>query len=170
MLVKNRDAILKEWLARTLQTYPFLSSRFLLEEKDQFRNPVGHALREGLPVLLDEALGEMDMARVESVLSEIMRARAVQNFAASEAVSFILVLRAILRQSAPDTDISALEDRIDRLALVAFDLYMNCREKTYEIKANEAKRAVYVLERLKNVRVPRAASGSEAAVSSGERA
>lgn len=170
MLVKNRDAILKEWLARTLQTYPFLSSRFLLEEKDQFRNPVGHALREGLPVLLDEALGEMDMARVESVLSEIMRARAVQNFAASEAVSFILVLRAILRQSAPDTDISALEDRIDRLALVAFDLYMNCREKTYEIKANEAKRAVYVLERLKNVRVPRAASGGEAAVSSGERA
>jgi hypothetical protein len=169
MLARNRDAILKEWLARTLQTYPFLSSRFLLEEKDQFRNPVGHALREGLPVLIDEILGEMDMAKIESVLSEIMKARAVQDFTASEAVSFILGLRVILRQSAPDADISAYEDRIDRMALLAFDLYMQCRERTYEIKANEAKRTVYVLERMKNVHVPRAANG-EAAIVSGDRA
>ena len=34
----------------------------------------------------------------------------------------------------------------------AFDLFMGCREKTYEIKANEAKRRVYLLERAAGVR------------------
>ena len=35
-----------------------------------------------------------------------------------------------------------MESRIDDLALLAFDVYMNCREKLYEIKANEAKNQV----------------------------
>jgi hypothetical protein len=34
------------------------------------------------------------------------------------------------------------------MALLAFDLYMKCREKIYEIKAEEAKRRVYLLERV----------------------
>ena len=33
------------------------------------------------------------------------------------------------------------------MALLAFDLFMKCREKIYEIQAEEAKRRVYVLER-----------------------
>lgn len=122
----DRDTILKDWLARA-------------------GDPAGHGLREGLPVLLDEVLGGMDMARVESALSEIVKARAIQDCAAGEALSFIFALRGILRQP-------ALDDRIDRMALLAFDLYMACREKTYEIKANEARRSVYVLERLASER------------------
>ena len=43
---------------------------------------------------------------------------------------------------------SAVQRRIDELALLAFDLFMKCREEIYEIKAREAQRKVYVLERL----------------------
>ncbi len=51
-LVERRDAIVAEWLERTLLTYPGQTSRFLLHEKDRFRNPVGHTLRQGLPACL----------------------------------------------------------------------------------------------------------------------
>jgi len=42
-----------------------------------------------------------------------------------------------------------VQKRIDELALCAFDLFMKCREEIYEIKAREAQRKVYVLERLR---------------------
>ena len=35
-----------------------------------------------------------------------------------------------------------MESRIDDLALLAFDIYMKCREKLYDIRANEAKNQV----------------------------
>ena len=34
------------------------------------------------------------------------------------------------------------------MALLAFDLFMKCRERIYEIRANEAKRRIFVLERM----------------------
>jgi hypothetical protein len=37
-------------------------------------------------------------------------------------------------------ELSALETRIDRLALLAFDCYMKCREKIYEIRLGELRR------------------------------
>jgi hypothetical protein len=34
------------------------------------------------------------------------------------------------------------------MALLAFDLFMKCRERIYEIKANEARRRMFLLERM----------------------
>ena len=43
------------------------------------------------------------------------------------------------------------ESRIDKLAFLAFDIYMKCREKVYEIRVNEIKsereNAIKLLER-----------------------
>ena len=36
----------------------------------------------------------------------------------------------------------AFESRIDDVVLLAFDLYMGCREKIFEIRADQAKRQV----------------------------
>jgi hypothetical protein len=38
-------------------------------------------------------------------------------------------------------------DDLHRLALLAFDLYISCRERLFEIKAEEARRGRGVLER-----------------------
>ena len=46
-----------------------------------------------------------------------------------------------------DPELDLLLGRIDELALVAFDLYMKYRERTFEARAHEARRRVYVLER-----------------------
>ena len=54
-----------------------------------------------------------------------------EDFTAAQAVAFVFLLKRILRDPARD-------ERIDALALRAFDLYMQCREKIWEIKAKQA--------------------------------
>jgi hypothetical protein len=144
------DSIAQEWLQRTVATYPRQAAQLLLREKDAFRNPVGHALRQELPVLTAELLGEMDQARVSAALESIVRIRAVQNFSASESVGFVFLLKGILRErwTGREEERAAVEARIDVAALMAFDLYMKCREKIYQLVADEGRRRVAQVERI----------------------
>ena len=96
VLSEQKRALLEKWLERTLATYPSQTLRFLQGEKDRFRNPVGHTLREGLATLLDELTGEMDPAKIGPALESIVRLRAVQDFTPSQAVGFVYLLREIL--------------------------------------------------------------------------
>ncbi len=145
-----RESVVRKWLAQVLESYPEQTSRFLLNTRDPFRNPVGRALTEGLPVLVDEVCGGFDVDRLKPVLDEIVHIRAVQDFSAGQAVGFVFLLKPILfAELAPEPRImSDLEARLEWLSLVTFDLYMQCREKTWEIRVNEAKRRVYVLEKV----------------------
>jgi len=45
-------------------------------------------------------------------------------------------------------DLGALDGRIDEVALLAFDLFMRCREQMFTIKADEARRRTSLLERM----------------------
>lgn len=158
-LAAKKSTIIKEWLARTLQTYPHHTFCFLAHELDPFRNPVGHTLREGFPVLLDAVLGGMDAPRVTAVLDGIVRIRAVQDFTAGQAVAFIFVLKSVIRdelkgeiqRDAGGEDLATIEARIDQIALLGFDLFMKCRERIYEIQANEARRRIGILLRRRGV-------------------
>lgn len=142
-----REAIVREWLARVLAEYPEQSSRFFRGELDPFLNPVGRALREGLPVIFDELAGGFDLTKVTPVLDEIVHIRAVQDFSASQAVGFLFLLKPVLRKQLAGAALETLERRIDELALAAFDLYVRCREKAAEIRVQEARRRVYLLEK-----------------------
>jgi hypothetical protein len=156
VLAAGKDAIVGQWLARTLQTYPEHTSRFLGGEEDRFRNPVGYTLREALPRLFDELLGDMDAARIAPLLDGIVRIRAVQDFTAAQAVAFLFLLKKVVREAlggaAPGGvtggEVASLEERIDEMALLAFDLFVKCRERIYEIRTNEARRRVHLLERM----------------------
>jgi hypothetical protein len=147
---EQREAVVQKWLTHTLGTYPEQTARFLLETRDAFRNPVGSALKEGLPVLFDELAGLFDLERIGPPLDDIMRIRAIQEFSASQAIGFIFHLKNITREEL-DPEMpgrGALHGRIDQLALLAFDKYVKCRELTWKIQVNEAKRRVYVLEQV----------------------
>jgi hypothetical protein len=87
----------------------------------------------------------------------VVRLRAVQDFTPGEAVGFLFLLKGILRDvlgatggqlGGPPGPIEALEDRIDRLVLLGFDRYAACREQMAEIRVNEARRRLFVVERL----------------------
>jgi hypothetical protein len=153
-LANHRSAVVKKWFERLLQTYPESTTRFLSQEKDSFRNPVGHTLHEGLSALFDGLIQPTDMASLTPVLDSIVRIRAVQDFTAGQALAFPFLLKQIIRAEFTadalrySDELVAMEARIDELALLAFELFVKCREQVYGIKANEIKRRSFILERV----------------------
>jgi RsbT co-antagonist protein rsbRD N-terminal domain len=147
-----RDPILEQWIAETIHSYPPSAAPFLAGEDDPFRNPVGHTLRESLTTLFDELRGDMETDRIAPAMDAIIRIRAVQDLTASQAVGFVFLLKPILREFAPahdpvllDASLNlSLNDRIDQLALMAFDKYMQCREQLADIRVSEGRRRIHV--------------------------
>ena len=139
----NADAaILERWVAKTISSYPGATLTFLTGQGVPFRNPVGHTVRRSLSTLLEQVRGEMDESRISAALDDIIRIRAVQNLTASQAAGFVLLLKPVLREREAQTD-PVIEDRIDRVTLMAFDQYTRCREQLAEIRWNERQRMLY---------------------------
>ena len=80
-------------------------------------------------------------------LDHIIRIRSVQDFSPSEALAFIFTLKQAVRgvfkkeikEKRFREELERFESRIDRLALLAFDTYVQCREKLYELRVKEVK-------------------------------
>ncbi len=138
------DLILERWIAKAIASYPSAALPFLTGRDDPFRNPVGHTLRRTLTILLEQVCGEMDESRIAAALDDLIRIRAVQDLTPSQAVGFVFLLKPIVRQLGSEPDRASLGeqlgDRIDRLALIAFDQYMQCREQIAQIRLNERRR------------------------------
>jgi hypothetical protein len=147
-LADNREAILRRWFDIVVESYPAHSSAFLKGQRDRFRNPVGHAISEAVAIVYDQMLAEMDTTVVGEALDSIIRIRSVQDFTPADAVGWVFGLKSLIREALDErgfdgTDISGLseiEARIDRVALVAFEKYTECRERLFEVKMNDLKR------------------------------
>jgi hypothetical protein len=135
-LSRHRSAILDSWIRRTLEGYPEPAAARLLKVKDPFRNPVGATLRTGLEAILDGLLEGAAPGDLSGRLEEIVRVRAVQDLEPSRAIGFLFDLKAILRERDPESA-PALDTAIDRIALLAFDRFVACREKIYDIRVSE---------------------------------
>ncbi len=151
LLKQKASHVRKRWLDLILETYPADTQRFLREQKDRFANPVGTAFSRAVETLYHELLHGMDSEKVNASLDDIVRIRAVQDFSPARAMMFIFLLKKALREelsgeikegAAASEELLALESRVDEMALRGFDLYMNCREKVFEIRAREAKNHV----------------------------
>ncbi len=159
-IAEHRDEILERWIERVIEGYPEETARFLRSKSDRFANPVGAGLREGLTELLDGILRGDEPDQLASALDLVIRVRAVQQFAPSAAVGFVLDLKHLLREvtgvEAADA-LDALDHRIDRLGLCAFDVYMSCREQMWMIRAKEIRnQSVGIMERMQEWREKRA--------------
>jgi hypothetical protein len=145
IIEKEKGEIIKKWFEASLQAYAPDTARFYKGQKDQFANPVGNITANGLVFLLEQLYGDFDPDIVRTHLDPIVRIRAVQDFTPSRATAFILSLKKVLRDCLADElrdadtlmELLALESRIDQLCLVAFDIYMACKEKLYQISAND---------------------------------
>ncbi len=153
-LIAKKSAILKKWFDAVADTYPDSTSSFLKKQKAQFTNPVGYTLAEGLEGLFEALLKGMIPDTLKTFLDSIIRIRAIQDFVPSETVSFVFLLKKIVRQELGNEilqqprmndELTAFDSSIDELALYSFDIYMNCREKIYELKANEARSMTFRL-------------------------
>ncbi len=152
LLTQKKTAILKKWFDRVVETYPSDTSKFIKSKKDPFANPVGHTTHQSLKGLLDRLTNELDEdldpRLAASILDPMMRIRSVQSFTASRAVSIIFDLKEIVRkmlakeienESHVANDLLIFESKVDKAALIAFDCFVACREKIYELKANEVR-------------------------------
>ncbi|MCU0560983.1 MAG: RsbRD N-terminal domain-containing protein [Desulfobacterales bacterium] len=148
---KKRTAIISKWFDATIQAYAHDTAIFLKSQKDPFANPVGESTRRGIEALTDQLLGAMDASAITAGLDPIMRIRAVQSLSPARATAFIFALKPILREmfhkELQNADMARqlfdLEARVDRFALAGFDIYMGCRERVLELKANEMRNRTY---------------------------
>ncbi|MFH2007362.1 MAG: RsbRD N-terminal domain-containing protein [bacterium] len=144
ILQGKRQTILQRWLDLVLESYSPDTSKFLKRKKDQFGNPVGHALTQGLGGLCDAVLDGRDLDEVQALLEDVIRIRAVQELPPSVGVGFVFGLKQALDDVLRDAQVSAeerreLDRRVDALALRAFDHYVACRHKIYELRIYELK-------------------------------
>jgi hypothetical protein len=166
LVSQHRDEILGDWFETIVAGYPPETAKFLREKKDPFGNPVGTALRDELGALLDAALGTVD-ERCEAALDRVIRVRAVQDFAPSAAVAFLLELKVLLRRRlageglAPGPELEDLDRRVDRLVLAAFDVYNSCREQMHEIRVSSIRKLS--LDRIEQLNEWRAGRDAESA-------
>jgi len=156
LLEKQGTAIAQKWFDRVVKTYPSDTSQFLKQQTDPFANPVGDTTRKNLEAIIQELLNGTDYDSLVSFLDPIIRIRAVQSFTPSNAIGFIGSLKDVIREEVeselgdPELVNSLLqfERKIDSLSLTAFDIYMSCREKIYQIRANqEQERALRAFKR-----------------------
>jgi len=150
-LQQKETDFINRWFELVAGTYPAETTRLLTDQKDPFANPVGSTIREGLAIIYSELYQEMDTERIAAVLDPIIRIRAIQDFTPSKAVGFVFALKQILKKTLEkelqirenEHEWQRLETNIDRVGLMAFDIYMQCREKIYEIRATEIQNRTY---------------------------
>lgn len=150
ILKESQSAIVKRWLADTLATYQSGAAEFLQHTQNPFANPVGNALIKGITGIFECLLAERPIESARGNLDEIIKIRAVQDFSPSQALSFVFLLKNAVRVELggkihnPEllADLAEFESRIDQVALLAFEIYINCREQVYNLRVDEVKRSV----------------------------
>ncbi len=159
LLLEKRSSIQKKWFDTIIETYPPETSLFFKNDKKQFANPVGSSIQQGVEGILENLLNEASDETIEPYLDKIIRVRAIQDFTPSQAIQFIFDLKTIIRNVLEDeiskndlyNELLSFESKIDTLSSLSFDIFMQCREKLYEIKANELHRWTYKIIENANV-------------------
>jgi len=147
LLTQNKDSILQRWFNLIADTYPTEVSGFL-KGKDRFSNPVGHIIFQETNTLYEELLqGRVDSDKASVSLEDIVKITAIQDFTPGEAISFVFLLKQAIIDELGSKIVKEqsfsewlnFEASIDKLASAAFDKYLKCREKIYELRVNEIK-------------------------------
>jgi hypothetical protein len=154
ILRERKPAIVKKWFEAALASYHEDARGSMRKVEAQFANPAGFDLDQGLSGLFDAVIQKMLPDTVTTFLDAIVRLRAVQDLAPSDALAFLFRLKGIIREElGPELlagpggadELAAINGVIDDLGLYAFDLYMRCREKIYDLKAQEARNMTFRL-------------------------
>ena len=150
LLEENKSVILSRWFNAILETYPADTKHFLRTKKNRFDNPVAQRISSGIEGIFSQILKEAEEKEVSPFLDKIIRVRAVQDFNPSQAVAFIFDLKRLVREELGEEvregqlfqELWRFEEEIDKMGLLALDIYMKCREEIYEVRVKEVKRSV----------------------------
>jgi len=147
-LATRKDKLSKMWADLILQTYPKETQKIWTRQKDRFQNPVGAAIFEATQALLDLIIDWQDAERIAEELDRIIKIRSVQDFSPSQAISFIFLLKKLLRDEYFKPmeaegrlgELLRFEAKIDNMVMMSFDIYSKGREHIYRMRVDEVKR------------------------------
>ncbi len=148
-IAARQEELAHKWAELILGTYPAQTQTVWRNNRDQFSNPVGHAILTASSELIPLLLTWNDAEAVGKSLETLVKIRAVQDFTPAQAVSFVFLLKKLLRQefqaelSARGAleELLAFETRVDNLATIAFDVYVRARDHVSRLRVEEIKRA-----------------------------
>lgn len=159
ILVEQKEELLEQWLEAVFHLYPEGSWRFLKKTKSFYTNPLGHTLAEGLKGLYDQLLEGTDAEKLAPLLDQIIRVLAVQELSPSQALSFLFMLKRIVRSAAKkaglepgDNQLLGFDGLIDQLVRLSFDVYVKCREDLFKLQVQESQIQTQSLIKLANNR------------------
>ncbi|MFP5214022.1 MAG: RsbRD N-terminal domain-containing protein [Acidobacteriota bacterium] len=154
ILQQEKDTVITRWFDLVTETYVPETAQRLKKETNRFANPVGQTTLDGLKDLTDAFLQGSSPEDMAKILDRIIRIRAIQEFTPSQAVAFVFGLKKIAREllakqkeqeEGSVAELMAFDFRVDELALLAFNVYMRCRENLFEVRINEVKSRSYRL-------------------------
>jgi len=155
LLEKSKVSIVKKWVKSFADSYAKETSTFLIKKSDEFANPVGDVVKYALNALYDDFL--QDQNDIKKHLEPIIKIRAIQPFTPSKAISFIFSLKNIIRDDLQkelakseslQKELFFIDSKIDEMCLAAFDNYMECKDKIFQIQISEVNdKAFRALER-----------------------
>jgi uncharacterized protein YerC len=159
LLLEKKTSLMRRWFDLIIDNYPADSSHFLKKQKDRFLNPVGHTISQNINGLFDEILHEVESEKVYLYLNDIIKINAVQDFSPSKAISFIYLLKQVvrdelesdIRKNKLSEELKSFETRIDNLTFLSFDIYMKFREMIFELRVNEIKNLTFGLLKRANL-------------------
>ncbi len=149
VLAERKTELSEKWADLVLQTYPKETQKIWGRQKDRFQNPVGAAIIDATRDLMDLIIDWTDAEKIAQGLDTLIRIRSVQDFTPSQAISFVFLLKKLLRDEffknmkADGTldDLLRFEAKIDNMALMSFDIYSKGREQIFRLRVDEVKRA-----------------------------
>ena len=147
LIEKKRKEILKRWFDLIVETYPSDAATLMKKDRDPFTNPVGSTILREIEILFSGLCEGCDPKKISGSLDSILKIRSVQDFSPSKAVEFVFllkkaigeVLKGDIEKEGAMEEWQTFQSKIDGMALQAFDIYVDCREKIYEIRAKQTR-------------------------------
>ncbi len=143
---EHKTQVTEQWVNAVFGSYALDTVGFLRTKSDQFCNPVGEITLTVANYLFDAMAGEhMIEEKLNDALERFVRLRSVQDFAPSQGIGVLYVLKQIFR----DTFLNKIQDskqmeeyleaesRLDTLALMALDMYVASRDLLAEQRIKE---------------------------------
>lgn len=146
ILRNHKKEAVGKWVEAVFATYPLETTGFLRTRNDPFTNPVAHMTRQAASAIFDALAGEeVDQDEVKAAVGRFVKLRAVQKFGPGRNMAVFYLMKPILREIVlPDMlandQLDAylnVESRLDTIALLGFDIYINARETVAEARIKE---------------------------------
>ena len=89
-----------------------------------------------------------DPQRLTPALDKVIRIRAIQDFSPAVALQFALALKSLVRDELAEPisagqvtaeELQQFDVTVEQLLLLAFNIYMQCREQLYELRVSEVR-------------------------------